>query len=89
MSEKQEDRRDLDQRRFRLDATVNITHILTTIGMMVAFFSWGTDIKNKLVQHEVEISNLRSNSQATTLEVRESLREINAKVDRLIERQSK
>ena len=84
-----DDRRDLDQRRFKLGTTIDVAHIIATLGLIASLFTWGSDIKNKQGQHDVEIANLKANAAATTQEVRESLRELNAKMDRLIERGNK
>lgn len=84
--EQASDRREIEKKRFRMDTTVNIAHILTTVGMMFALFSWGSDVKTAISNHTVEINYIKAERDRTTSETRESLREINAKIDRLIER---
>lgn len=46
------ERREMESKRFKIDTTVNITHILTTIGLVIALFSWGADIKTMVARHE-------------------------------------
>ena len=50
------DRRAIDKARFRIDTTVNIAHIPTTIAMVMAIFSWGSDLKSAVQRHDSEIS---------------------------------
>lgn len=84
-----DDRREIDKKRFRLDTTVNIAHILTTVGMMIALFSWGADVKTALSNHSIEINNIKTERDRVYAETRESLTQINSKIDRLIERRDK
>lgn len=82
-----EDRREIDQKRFRFEASVNLAHILTTIGMLVALFKWGSDLNATVVTHGAIIAQLREDRNRAEQDVRGQLREINNKVDRLIERE--
>lgn len=80
------DRRNLDGNRFKIDTTVNIAHILTTIGMIVALFTWGTDVKTALATNRSEIDHLKTERTREARELRDSIHELNIKIDRLIER---
>lgn len=87
-----EDRRELEQRRFRFDATINVAHIITTLGLLTAVFTWGADIKSMLVKHETEISEIKqSRAQSSAViqtqlsDLKSDVRLIGAKLDRVIE----
>lgn len=75
----------LETRRFRMDTTVNITHILTTIGLIVAIFSWGGEVKSTLIKHDGDINYLKEAHRDNTREVKEELRELNRKIDKLVD----
>ena len=72
--------------KFTVDTTVNIAHILTTVGMIVALFTWGADVKTTIATNTSEISHLKEERIRETQELKESIRELNTKMDRLIER---
>lgn len=71
---------------FTVDTTVNIAHILTTVGMIVALFAWGTDVKTTIATNMSEISHLKEERIRESQELKESIRALNIKIDRLIER---
>ena len=52
------DRREIDQKRFRFDTGINIAHILTTVGMLVMLFNWGSGVNSNLAVQAVEIANI-------------------------------
>ena len=85
-SKKDVDRRNLDQTRFRVETTVTITHILTTIALVFSIFSWGTDVKSMVSRHDIEIQDLKSNMRYDREVLRSELRELNQKIDRISER---
>lgn len=91
-SDTQDNRRTLDQRRFRLDTTINISHIATTIGLIVAVFSWKGDIEKALVrqdgmnsQQQIELAYLKERQEQNIADVKDELRNVNRKLDKLIE----
>lgn len=84
----EEKRDDLESRRFRMDTTVNITHILTTIGLIVTLFTWGSDVKEMLARHDEAITSLKEAQIRDGTDVKQQLLELNRKIDRLIERSS-
>lgn len=53
------DRREIDSRRFRIDTTVNVAHILTTIALVGSILSWGSDMKAAVQRHDSEIAELK------------------------------
>ncbi|MBF0170804.1 MAG: hypothetical protein HQK87_06925 [Nitrospinae bacterium] len=88
----QKDRRELENKRFRIDTTVNIAHILTTIGLVTAIFTWGSDVKAMLVKHETEITSLQNangyNDQKMQMqisELRTDVRTLSSKIDYMLD----
>ena len=80
------DRREIDQRRFRIDTTVNVAHILTTIALVGSILSWGSDMKAAVQRHDSEIAELKLTTREDRSVLREELREINRKVDKIADR---
>lgn len=80
------DRRTLDQKRFRVDTTINVAHILTTIALVMSIFSWGTDLKATVLRHNSEIDEIKNNLREDRSVVRDELREINRKIDKIADR---
>lgn len=80
------ERRDLESRRFRLDATINITHIITTVMLIFALFKWGAGIEAMLMRHDVTIDTLKDRQMQIANDTQAQLLEVNRKLDRLIER---
>ena len=86
MTEQPIDPRQLEQTRFRIDTTINIAHILTTIAMVLAIFSWGSELKATVQKHEFEIADVKTNLRYDREGLREELRELNRKIDKISER---
>ena len=82
------DRREIDQRRFRIDTTVNLAHILTTVGLIVAILSWGSDLKSMVQKHEADIVEIKMAMRDDRQILREELREMSRKIDKLIEQKA-
>lgn len=80
------ERRGLDQRRFRVDTTINVAHILTTIALVMSIFSWGSDLKATVQRHDAEIADVKFSIREDRNALREELREINRKVDKIADR---
>lgn len=81
------------ERRIKFDATINLGHILTFIGFIVTGFSAYTSLNNRVVTLEdaKTMQNTIDHRQDAAIETsakiqREDFKEINAKLDRLIER---
>ena len=74
------ERREIDQKRFRFDATINVAHILTTIGLLVLGFSWGQDIKTMLVRHDTEIIEIKNARAQTQNQLRNDISELKADI---------
>ena len=77
------DRRELEQKRFRMDTGVNIAHILTTIGMLVMLFSWGSGLNATDTRHTTEITNLKEDRLLARADLMVALQEINRKLDKI------
>ena len=77
------ERREIDQKRIRFDTGVNIAHILTTIGMLVMLFNWGSGINANLAVQASEISNIKEDRQRARAELMAALQEINRKLDKI------
>lgn len=80
------ERRERDESRFKIDTTINIAHILTTVGLIVMLFSWGTDVKTTVATNTSDISHLKFERAREIAEVKAGVHELNLKLDRLIER---
>ena len=81
----QHNRRENDGK-LSFSAAFNVTHILTTVGLIVAMFSWATEVKTVIATSTAEIANLKAERIRETAELRTTVREIDAKVTRLLER---
>lgn len=68
-------------RHWHLDKRVNVTHILTTLAMVVALFSWGSKVEERIavIEHELKLRSERYSEQFN--EIRQSLYRIEAKLD--------
>ena len=80
------DRREIEQKRFRIDTGVNIAHILTTIGMLVMFFSWGSGLNSMDAVHSAEIVNIKEDRLRARVELMAALQEINTAILRNLRR---
>lgn len=86
MDDESLERREIDKTRFRLDATINVAHILTTIGMVYALFNWGSGVNAAQAVQESKIQTMRMDRERDRSEMLQALREINNKLDRIEER---
>lgn len=72
--------------KFKFDTTVNVAHVLTTIGLIILGFSLISDIKTAIATNTSEIGHLKAERTREAAELRAGVHELNIKVDRLIER---
>lgn len=86
------DRREIENKRFKIDTTVNIAHILTTIGLITAMFTWGSDVKSMLVRHETQILSMQVDRERTEVlrqsqfgELKADIRSLSSKFDYMLE----
>ena len=75
-----EQRRDYDQ--WHLDKRVNVSHILTTIALVGAMTSVWVNTNDRITRLEVQ----QEQAQRTAIEIKNELRELNGKLDKLIDR---
>lgn len=79
------DRREIDRNRFKIDTTVNIAHIITTVVLMVSIVSWGADMKAMVQRHDSEIQDVKGALKDDRAILRDELREINRKIDKIVQ----
>lgn len=84
-----------DRRRFHLDRSISIGHILTSISLLAAMFFWLNDMDKRVSSNTQNIGFLNTTQQHTNdrvdtlrAEIRQDLRDINEKLDRLIRSQA-
>lgn len=81
-----------DEKRWHIDKTVNLAHVLTTMGLIAALFVWGGDVdkrialleEQKIVQRALDVQQDEQAHAAVSL-LREEIRDIGRKLDRLNE----
>ncbi|WP_233252281.1 hypothetical protein [Saccharospirillum sp. MSK14-1] len=83
-----------DRRHWHVDKSVSVGHILTTLLIAVSAFSWGSAVDQRVASNAQAIQYLSesindTNSRFDTYrsDIRQDLRDINAKLDRIIESQ--
>lgn len=80
---------------FHLDRSISVGHIITTITIVVSMIWWASTVETRLAVQESSVRALQetdrrheSESSAMRAEIRDQLAALNAKVDRLVERQA-
>ena len=75
-----------------MDKTVNISHILATLTLAAAIFTWGSKIEQRVALVESSTARQAQVDQAQdqefrryVVEMRENVREMSRKIDKLIE----
>ena len=83
-----------DYHQWHLDKTVSIGHIISTVAIALSVFSWALVMDKRIEQNAQSIKFLTQTQKdaedrfsVTKQEIRQDLQAINAKLDRLIERQ--
>ncbi len=81
------------QRHWHLERSVSLGHIMTTAAMVVAAFSAWMDMSTRVTQTELSVMHnseliirIEKNQEKDHAEWTETVQQINAKLDRLIER---
>lgn len=79
---------------WHLDKTISVGHLVSTVIIAVSVFSWAVTLDKRVEQNSLSISHLkeqqvtdRKQVQEMRTEIKQDLRDINAKLDRLIESQ--
>ena len=75
------DRREIDKKRYKFDASINVAHILTTLAMVFALFNWGGGVNKSQAIAEVEIKGLQKSREQDRAEILQAIIEINRKLD--------
>lgn len=77
---------------WHLDKKVNISHILATLTLAAAIFTWGSKIEQRVALVEASTARQAQVDQAQdqefrryVVEMRENVREMSRKIDKLIE----
>lgn len=81
-----------DEKRWHIDKTVNLAHVLTTMGLIAALFAWGGGVdkrialleEQKIVQRALDMQQDEQARAAVSL-LREEIRDVGRKLDRLNE----
>ncbi|WP_423186787.1 hypothetical protein ACO1PK_00810 [Alishewanella sp. d11] len=81
---------------WHLDKTISVGHLVSTVIIAVSVFSWAMTLDKRVEQNSLSIAHLKEQQatdqkrvQELRQEIKQDLRDINAKLDRLIESQSK
>ncbi len=85
-----------DKRSWHLDKTISVGHLVSTVIIAVSVFSWAITLDKRVEQNSLSIAHMKEQQLADQKrlselrnEIRHDLRDINHKLDRLIENQSK
>ncbi|WP_163836115.1 lipocalin/fatty acid-binding family protein [Spartinivicinus ruber] len=77
---------------WHLDRTVSITHIVSTVAVVVSLFAWGGSIDKRIdqnsqaIKHLTELQKRQENRiNEVKSEIRGDLQAINSKLDRMME----
>lgn len=80
---------------FHLDKTVNISHIITTMSIVVSAIWWGSSVETRIAVQASETSSIKgsvarleSDQIKARDEVNQKLDKINDKLDRIVEGQA-
>jgi hypothetical protein len=68
------------------NTTINVAHILTTLGAIAYIFNGVAEIKTTIATNMTEIAHLKEERAREAGELKESIKELDKKVSRLIER---
>lgn len=78
---------------FKFEKTVSITHVISTLMIGLSGVWWGASVESRLLVDSTKIdtvkqdtARLQNEARDSRIEVREQLRNINDKLDRLVER---
>ena len=79
---------------WHLDKTISVGHLVSTLVIAVSVFSWAMTLDKRVEQNSLAIAHLKEQQateqkriQELRQEIKQDLRDINTKLDRLIESQ--
>lgn len=82
----------VNEKRWHIDKTINLAHVLTTMGLIAALFAWGGDVDKRIALLEDNRVDQKAidrqqdeQVRAAVLLLREELRDVGHKLDRLSE----
>lgn len=85
-----------DKRSWHLDKTISVGHLVSTLVIAISVFSWAVTLDKRVEQNSIAIVHLKEQQaneqkrlQELRQEIKQDLRDINHKLDRLIESQGK
>ncbi|MDX1538839.1 hypothetical protein [Arsukibacterium sp.] len=85
-----------DKRSWHLDKTISVGHLVSTLIIAVSVFGWAVTLDKRVEQNALAIIHLKEQQHAEQKrveqlrsEIKQDLRDINHKLDRLIESQAK
>ena len=85
-----------DKRSWHLDKTISVGHLVSTLVIAISVFSWAITLDKRVEQNSIAIVHLKEQQaneqkrlQELRQEIKQDLRDINSKLDRLIENQGK
>jgi chaperonin cofactor prefoldin len=85
-----------DKRSWHLDKTISVGHLVSTLVIAISVFSWAVTLDKRVEQNSIAIVHLKEQQaneqkrlQELRQEIKQDLRDINQKLDRLIESQGK
>lgn len=74
------------ERRIRFDGTITAGNVLTSVGMLLALVVWGLRLESRVDMQEKAQNQLERVVERNDGEIKQALRDMAAKLDRLIER---
>lgn len=84
-----------DKRSWHLDKTISVGHLVSTLVIAISVFSWAVTLDKRVEQNSIAIVHLKEQQaneqkrlQELRQEIKQDLRDINHKLDRLIESQA-
>tara|TARA_R110002124_G_scaffold46629_11_gene139721 strand:+ start:550 stop:849 length:300 start_codon:yes stop_codon:yes gene_type:complete len=85
-----------EKRGWHLDKTVSISHLLTTLLIVISAITWAMGVDKRISQTEITVKYLSGRQSESSQkvedlrkEIKYDLRDISKKLDRLIEKQMK
>lgn len=81
-----------ERREWHLDKTVSVGHLISTLVIGISVFSWAIALDKRVEQNSIQIQLVKEQQrleatrvEALRIELRGDLRDINQKLDRIIE----
>lgn len=74
------------ERRIRFDGTITAGNILTAVGMLLALVVWGLRLEGRVDLQERAQTQLERVVERNDGEIKQALRDMSGKIDRMLER---